>query len=788
MLLRKILLGVSAVMLGLSANAQSLSMQNANRYNRPLGLNNVRNLPDNQLQKIGEHVTANAYPTRAAAKQMLKSAKATARRKVAGAVAPKSVAANYQASDTIFWESFEGWDGNTMPWLPESPNKWTTKSNIADLTPYLQDGNCPTWTSYKGDGYYVPYSTDADNMLVCMFGTEVMSADGKTVIAPAPKQDEWIISPSINGINKTNYLSFDICYAPWNTHFFIEGEEEKFDANRIAYDVEVLVTSNTRTISYDSADYTQVYKLSEEVDKEIAGVDLDDDEAIGQLMYMNWHHIQIPLTDYDGKNIRVAIRYTGTKGASILIDAIRVSDLLPIAKYDIPQGAFYYGFSEKANLFNTKIALVPAFQPLTWQNYSNEDAKSFAWSYISNGEQATSTDKDLLMPAQKPTALVDMPVLTASSSERNNKFNGAYYKVGGNAHYSYSGPGMSFEGDFYVGNFDPTKEFWTGQINANPANPIYAFGTGGGAFYGELSNYYYNAVDGIGNFYEKPASPYVFSSVMLPLGDFFNLGATLACTIYKVENENTITDEVIAQATVKTGQQIAGGWFLIFDFDRPLVIDDAIFILIDGFNNSNLMTLAPLSQAFNHDSGKSYAFVKLNTSEGKFAIVDVANLISGVGGGGNMNVSHCMGMNAVFPYVNSVEGDVFTVADAGEAKSFNIESYWEPKDLTISASDSWIKAETIVNEVEHTLAVKITADALDSGVKGRSGTVKIEGLGCSQTILVLQGEEVTGIKSVASTDNIDGTFTLSGQRINSADAKNGIFLVKKNGKFVKVLK
>ena len=791
------MMGVALAMVGLTANAQSITpLQNAKKYNRTLGLNNVRNLPDAQLKQIGEKVSANGFPTRNTANRLLKAAKAKSSRmaKASSQIIDSRVsAANYTSTDTLFWENFEEWDGETMPYIPTSINKWSTKSNIDNLTPYISNGLCPTWTTFRGDGYYVPYAKEGDFMLVCMFGGEAYGTDGTSVIAPAPQQDEWLVTPTINAISSTNYLSFDICYAPWDTHFFVEGTDSVLDMNRIAYDVEVLITTSTRTTSYNADDYTQVYKLSDMVDKEIAGIDVNNSEEVDQLYYMTWRHIQIPLAEYDNKNIRVAFRYTGTKGGSILIDAIRVSDLLPVAKYDIPQGAFYYGFSEQANLFNIKVGLIPAYKQLVWNNYSNIDSKSYAWSYINNGEVASSSDYDLLMPAQKPTnSMVDMPELTASSFNRKDAFSAAYYKVGGNAHYSYFDGESSVERDFYVGNFDPTKQFWTGQISSNPSNPIYAFGTGGGAFYGQLSNYYYNAVDGIGNFYEAPASPYVFNKVLVPLGEFFNLGATLACTLYKVENGNTITDEVIAQATVTDGIQISGGWYLVFEFSEPIVMDDAMFILIDGFSNSNVIELAPLSQVLNHDNGKSYAFVKLNTYDGKYVIVDVANLLASVEGGGNMMVSHCIGMNAVFPYLHSMDGDVFAAASAGEIKSFAIDSYWNPQtDWTITASDAWVKAESVVDEAAQTVSVKISADALPADKEGRSATVKISALGCEEVITVLQGSEITGIEGIANDKNfnsIDGTYTLSGQRVNSADAKNGVFLVKKNGKYVKVMK
>ncbi len=789
--LKHVLLGLSVCTLSLTASAQSVSMPvgapssawRQNIHNRPLGLNDFKHLSNDMLQAIGKRVSALGHPTIQQASRLLK-ANDFATNKHRAAASQKAMRANYTAQDTLFWESFEGWDKTTMPWIP-ADNNWQTKSNIDDLTPYLTNDLCPTWTTYQGDGYYVPYATHRDQMLVCMYGGPAYDAAGNQ-IAPAPQQDEWIVSPTISAIDASNYISFDICYSPWDMHYFIEGNDTLFDVSRYSFDVELLVTTSTRSTSFKAEDYDVVYKLSSEVDKDIASVDMEDADAVAQLLYMNWHHIQIPLKEYDGKNIRFAFRYTGTKGGSIMIDAVRVSDLLPQAMYDIPEGSFYYGFGETGNLFSGKLALLPAYTPLVWKNYSNADSQSFEWSYITpTGATGASTDADLQMPALESSNLVEMPKLTAVSGKRSDTFAGLYYKAGGSALYMNNGEQM----DFFVGNFDPSKQFWLGQVSANPNNPIYAFGTGAGALYGPMSNYYYNSVDGIGNFFDTPAAPYVFNRVLVPMGEFLNLGATLACTIYKVENGNTITDEVLAQATLTQGTEINGGWFLIFEFPTPLVIDEAIFVMIEGISNSALITFAPLTQALNHDSQKSYAFVKLNTNEGKFAVVDVANLLSSVEGGGNMFVSHCIGLNAVFPYVHSLDGSVFAVADAGEEKTFQIDSYWNPSEWELTCSDTWFKAEAVVDETAQTVSVKVKADALPAALSGRRGQVKIVALGCEQVIEVVQGDAITSIDGImAGSSVMTGIYNLNGQLLNSAGAKRGLYLEKKNGKFVKVLK
>lgn len=800
-------MGVSLAMLTLVANAQTQvnhDLYRGGKFSGTLGANNFRNLPDAQIKAIGQRVSANMYPTKATAKQLLKASndrKAGSVRKVSELFHTNMLSANYVSSDTLFWESFEQWDGETMPFIPSNLNKWSTKSNIANIAPYLSNNLCPTWTAYSGDGYYVPYATSGDVMLVCMYGGEAYGTDGSTVIAPAPEQDEWIVSPTITGIKKSNYLSFDICYSPWNTHYFIEGKDSLFDMERVAYDVEVLVTTSTRSVSYKDTDYTKVYKLSEVVDKEIANVDMNNNEEVGKLLYMKWNHVQIPLSEYDGKNIRIAFRYTGTKGGSILIDAVRVSNLLPVAKYDIPKGAFYWGFSDQMYTLTTdqnpvKFASIPAYVPSVWNNLSNEDGQSYVWSYSLDGvNTAQSNDYDLKMPACAPASMLSMPTLKANADVHSDEILMGTFSVGGNSQVVFQNGQVV---NYNLGNYDLTKSWWAAEIGT-PGSQQYAFGTGSGSFWAANSNYRYNNVDGIANYYEKPLAPYVFNEVTLPLGDYLNFGATLACTIYKVDAEGFVSDEIIAQSVYNPNASkpkgsctnvpgTSGMYCLKFLFDDAIVIDEPIFICIDGFNNSNMMSIAPIAQAMNHDNGIGYAFVKLNTQKDGYSFVEVAGALASVDGGSNMNVSHCIGLNAVFPYLHSKGGNVFASPSEGGSKEFAIDTYWEPKDWKITTSASWIKAEPIVDEVNQVASVKITVDALPAGVESLDGTVTISALGCEETIIVLQGAAVTGIGNVLSGNAVGGIFTLSGQRINSADAKNGIFIEKKNGKFVKVIK
>lgn len=811
--MKRTVTGLLAFALALTMNAQPVAAQlGKGIYNGKIGLQHAKHINDDQLREMGRRNSATAVPTKAQAARLVGKALATnpAKRALKAPTAvERTVGANYSASDTLLWESWESWDGKTFAWVPSS---WKRFTNF-DESKYINEstGSCPTWLALETDGYYVPYATDGFYTIACLYGEDILAADNETVLATAPQQDEWLVSPTVSNVQSSNYLSFDLAFTPIFTYLTGTAEEPEFDFNNVIYDLEVLVTTETRSASNDEKKYTRLFRLSDIVSEMFASTELTDEAALTQLLSMRWQHFRLPLTDFAGKSIRVALRYTGMKGGAVMIDALRISDLLPVAMYDRPEGSFYLGFSDDARLNYQKIALMPAYVDNVWTNYSNHDADSFVWRYNVDGQSATSTDRDLVMPGMAPTSM-QWPTLQANAELRADEYKGATrvvigetvststggtVKVGGDATMAYdNGTQISFG----LGNFDPTKLYWLGEISNSGG--AYAFGTGSDAFWSGITNTKYNKVSGIANVFDKPASPYVFSQVKLPLGNYFNVGANIYCTVYEARELDNggleITDNVLGQATAGEATSASGGYILPFTFPNLMIVSTPIAISITGLDNSNVIDFAPLSQAKNHDSDKGYAFVLLkNQSSGDVWWCEIASALSSVDGTGNMEISHCFGLNAVFPYLHSNDGNVFHAAAQGETKSFDISSYWHPakqsdtdmlNGWTVTSSDTWVTASSSIDETAQKASVVVKAAAMPAGVTGRKATVTITATGCQETILVVQGDADAIDTPVMEQSRAEGTFTLSGMRVQGNGARKGIYLEKRNGRYVKVLK
>lgn len=794
--LKKITLSFSALTLALASsfaqetNAGQSSVQ-LHPFNSSLNRTQFisraqkRFVTEQEVRAVGDKMTGTGSVSLAKAKTTLRSAQtAMARLRKASAPSANLRKANYTAEDTVYYENWSEWDGQTFDFIPST---WYEHSNVDASLISSASGYNPTWQIFQGDGYYAPYAVSGNYVACIPYSYDILAADGKTVLTPAPQQDEWLVSPRIANVKSSNYLSFDLAFTPYNFHYFIDGNDTVFDMKRLSCDLEVLVRVGGRGTSYNPEDYTAVLKVSDYVDELIANTNMEDDnEIMKNLLDFTWHHFSIPLADLNVENgsVQIAFRYTGKMGTSMLLDAVRVSDLLPVAKYRTPEGCFNYGLSKEFYIMNGGngiYALAPANEELTWLNISNDDAKSFEWNFAGvAGNAITSTSKDLVIPAQSASNFIAYPQLKATGVARTDTYQQTgNIKFGGNTGMSYDNGTQTV---FGASNYDYSKSYWAATSGTNQ----YVFGTGGEAFWNQK-------VHGIGNLFEKPKAPYLISEIWLSLLDFSaRTSAEFTCTIYKVEDD-VITDEVIATAKIKSSDVIRVrndqggtlGYSMSFPFGQTIFIDSAVFVFIEGFNQTGVNTIAPISQVFNHDSGESYAFVAL-ASTNSYTLYDVANMLNNMGGDGNMCVSMYINLNTVYSYLYPTDGKTeVSVPNEGGTVNVACETYFSPDNWNLYPEADWIKVDKSLNETDFTSSLNITAEPLPAGVSGRSGVVRVVSMGTEMYITVLQGDATVGIESVESADNASAQFNGDVLVLNYPNGVNAVSVYNMAGQLVK---
>jgi hypothetical protein len=780
---------IAAALLPAVGNAQATSanLQSSSAQNYRVGLAHKLKLSSSEIKAIGEVCTPYGYPSMDKVAGKLNE-KVSANTKTRGAISKIEAVSRtaYNAADTIYWESFEEWD-ESFNWMPEG---WTEFSASEDAVSAATGYNT-TWQTYQTDGYYAPYATSGKYVAMVQYGYDLLD-ENDNIVQAAPEQDEWIVSSTITDIQEGHHLFFDIAYAPIAMHLFYENDEEVVDFERKSFDLEVLVTTETRRPSNDESIYTTVYTLSDIIKAQVDEA-INDTTKMKDLMNFKWNHFALPLKNFAGENIRVAFRYKGKEGGTILLDGVRVSDKLPVANFAVPEGSFFYGFSQDGRWlgYEYKYALLPADRASVWRNMSNDDSDNFMWAYALPEDTETlngkSDERNLTIPANRASGFYQFPELTASSINRTDTDDIlGMYKFGGNSAFDDGQGGTVLLG---MTNWDPTKSYWWGQITEGK----YLFGTGSEVFFGQTEGLT-GKVTGVANYYDKPASPYILTSVWLPLYKFQSLNKNLQfnCTIYKVkvdeDGTTTITDEVIANTSTKASEVTlneAGTYMMTFNFAEAVVIDEPVMIYIDGFQQRNVINIAPLAQPLPHDSDTNYALLSLETSNSSYILYPLEGLITNADGVGNAKSSFCIHSNAIFPYLYSTDGYTFEIANEGGERTFNCDTYFSPSEWTIEGMPEWATLEQTLDETTGTVALKFTAQALPAGMDGRSANVKITSLCNDITFTLLQGSAITGIQGVSASKEAMARIADNTLQLDYAEGISSVAVYNAAGTLVK---
>ncbi|MDR0865435.1 MAG: T9SS type A sorting domain-containing protein [Candidatus Symbiothrix sp.] len=472
---------------------------------------------------------------------------------------------------TLF-ETFEDWD-KTPTWLPQA---WTWESqtgisrdnpdNITWFTAAASMGMRPT------DGKYYEWIN---------FGVE-------------QRQDEWLISPAI--VPQTNdALFFDANFSPFWMLYNMESYE--IDFNHPASTLRALISTD------NGEHWTSLWNAIDDY-RQYTPAELEE-------FYIDaeWHEVKIALTAYVGKTVKIAFRYEGLFGDSNGLDRISVSRERPFtpkapeASYAIPQGFFLAGLSPNGAGI-PGVMFAPAYLPITWYNTSF-DANQYHWTMPDIYGTGTYTSSE-----ENPTAryIPDgyyFPALTVDwdgkesepySWERETPdlpYEKAVFFTGGTIAEQAKETGLDIPG-LGVGNF-------------NLINGIapYMFAPGDYWFGTTLDN----STDGIANFFDEPAQPYVLNGVNIAVANFkAPAGTTLHLIIHRVVNEQLLDTIATAQWTTDKAMNEPEFYNLAFTLNE-LLINDALLIELTGFNQKAGVSFACFSEELHANKEENHAYL-----------------------------------------------------------------------------------------------------------------------------------------------------------------------------------
>ena len=328
-------------------------------------------------------------------------------------------------------------------------------------------------------------------------------------------------------------------------------------------------------------------------------------------------------------------------------------------------------------------------------------------------------------------------------------------------------------------------------------------------------------IDGIAQAFEKPTAPYLLKEVVM---DCAILDVTdqvdMTCKIYKLDEIPAYEDNGSASLPEEPGELIAWGratltpetynttnglvFFTLYneedglEFEVTPTIDDAILIVVDGYNDPEMANLQDFTAliATNADDDEGFgelAYLKFGTPDGDGGVDYVWTGLNNFFSSGTMKTGFTIFINVDKPYLTfnfSAEDGEYTFPREGGImeKSFgdfttrSIEFWsWEPSAddawwITSDGDDvpDWLTIELTDDEIDGEFSglvyAEVYADPLPEGIDYREAVVRFEYPGAYLDYKFMQGEKVIP-KPICYPDvNGDG-------EVNIADLNYLIYLI-----------
>lgn len=707
---------------------------------------------------------------------------------------------------TLF-EGFESYEGLTSRgWVPEGWSQ-VSKTNPPHVAPE-GEGTCLVWEATQGDGFTSAYSgTYVERVQVSMAD---FTADPITF---AEQQDEWLITKAITP--KTgDYLTFQLYYSPCFTLL----NESTMDFSSVNNILEVLVTTD------DGKTWEKVWDVLDDA-RSYTEDELWDD---GRSFVRPYHPMLVNISKYVGKNIKIAFRYYGINGESMMLDDVKVGEATPTAAVTAPNAVFPIGLSlEGYNLSDgsgnvLNLALAPYKTSLEWTNVSPA-YESCTWTYPDEeGNETTSSSKNLEAP-EYGFAQYDAPSLVTKIGSKTSDAAKLYDAV------QYGGSVMIRNGDSYL-SFDAAM-YDLNRIVSKKAkfslarDGVFGMGATSDATWNQLLKTEGMKVTGMGMFIPQPAAPYTLSSANAVV--YYTAGkltdkSQLKATVYKVEDDGSFTamaegycsPSEIYKADDKSYPKA------VFYFEREidglptqaeLFVDYPIVIqfsanLAEGeeFDFVNAFDSAPKEVENN-------VYVFFNDASGTRKMIDTTALSFE---DGSAAAGLYASFDATYSWLRSDE-DAFEAKPAGESKTFDLDSYYnlvnsKGENLATATGEGlgdWYTVSFANGSDTEPAKMTVTVNALPEGTDVRSSYFDVEVFGMMKRFYVAQHSEagvsdlsVSATKAFVNGGNIVvsspkatrvAVYNVAGQKvaeqafagkatIKASDFAKGIYVLKFN--------
>lgn len=681
----------------------------------------------------------------------------------------------------VLFESFEGWDGEDVEWVPDG---WTVE----------QKGKVEldeSWIPYKPGEYDLPVP------------------DGKygfKVTWGSDEQDEWLISPYVEVPDGMDLSYWVALYPMW---LYVIDDHVDWSTGEWIGEREVAATLQI-WVQPEGSDWVMLKDYFDQY-KDYTFEEL-------QMIYHEGTDV-VSLKDYYGKKIRVAFRYVGYDGDETFIDAVAIGyPKLENVSYLRPGATQFWGLERSPDMvaLSTSIAAYPVYYPTVWTNNNPQENVAYTWSYADpeTGEIVSTTDNpenlevtyhpDYSNEETIKNNLFPTPVLRAEADhavpvEYQAPF--AMIQAGGAAEYATGNTDYRFTTlPFNLQDLDLSVTTVNDSKVGDMAIPVFGYNgantdqywlnyslNGAPEFEGDFSH-----LIAIGNLYypENDAPLVVHGGNVYGFGQISdNAQLTMSIRAISEETHDAGYDvmEVVASKTISGADIIRQDpqksyMCLPFDFDEPVVLqksDDvwAYMIMFEGFHSEHVSYFAPL-QNLNEESedypclGYIFNYIDLSRQIGRPPYYSTKTMRYSEDNDIKLfNGAFAIGLYSEYPWLTADKESV-ALPDDGSVVEVGLGSYYDGADLKVEAPEGVVA--TVAGRYDKCVLSLSRAE----GASNVSGNVVVKGPGVEVKVAI---DDSAAISSIAA-DNaaVKAIYDIAGRRIAAGKVTPGIYVVKYN--------
>lgn len=693
------------------------------------------------------------------------------------------------SGSAALWESFEDYDPESATdWLPDGWSRQRT-SDETDIDEAWLVGEAENFAA--PDGY-------------CYAGINYSSE----------YKDEWLVTPEVT-VAENQVLAF---YTYFNPIYMFDMSDENVDWDNLEFINKVQAMSLQVMAQVDGGEWTVIKDFYADY-KDMSFLDIYYSQM------SDFTKVSLPLTEYVGKSVKFAFRYSGTDADTWFIDAVSVDLPKLEAKFQLPLNEQYFGFKCNADFENLEqgLAIFPAYSDIVWTNVSNDETATYYWNYekprSDKGTKVEETEESLTLryspyyylddESREYFCMTPALVATALGAATGSYDEKVYmFKVGGKAEFREL-DSTTYD-EYGILPFDPGTEaitFLTAESPDGETADVPVFGYSdqtknywtNRTFHGEDEDGDYSQVMGYMNYIVPGDKPLVVEKVWANALGKISDDAVFKASFYALNASNEVPDEPFVTATCKGSDVMKTEGYsrdyltIPFTFNAPVVLEQTddtpgYLVEISGFTDGGVTYYAPVQSYYPNQDSKNLGWLNLNINwqgEERRSISPISNFENE---NGQMYCSFAINLGGYYPWLYT---DIETVEIGdGETQTVALDSYYEASKLSVTCADgsalpSWLKAEMSGQYDKAVLTLTSTSTAAEDKA---DIVVTAPGVKVALTVNKVIGAAINSATSNAPA-TVKSVYSISGQRIANASTSNGLYIqIDSNGHAHKVVR